>query len=298
MEIDTRFPTKLNSISDAPEPFRRALGESFPSGKPVRLLLHAPAFETGDGRSPATVLAVTDTDWLVISATQDGGAVVAKSSFSDTLFLQLTPVLLFDQLSISFVSEGTSRSVTLTFETVADKLYREAIELILAGIDPALTAAAEQDWNEALPLEHWPLKIRNEAHRFCPKGQRLLTAIHWPAVVDGSRRQLIPAGALLITERELVVISDEKKRSAELSSAEEVEESFAGIVTFVPHVRLAGFQVSHYEQVGVLALQVNAAHGGETMEIAFPADEEAAVSKAMEQTVISAVPHNPAANKK
>src|SRR4029077_2460322 len=56
MEIDTRFPTKLNAVSDAPEPLRSALVESLPSGEPVRLLVHAPAFTTEDEKSPATVL--------------------------------------------------------------------------------------------------------------------------------------------------------------------------------------------------------------------------------------------------
>src|SRR5260221_14748749 len=89
MEIDTRFPTKLNTVSDAPEPLRSALVESFPSGQPVRFLGPAPAFTTGDEKSPATVLAVTNNGWLVASETEDGGAAVEKSDFSDTLYLQL-----------------------------------------------------------------------------------------------------------------------------------------------------------------------------------------------------------------
>jgi hypothetical protein len=80
MEIDTRFPTKLNTVSDALEPLRSALVESFPSGQPVRLLLYAPAFTTGDEKSPATVLAVTNNGWLVASETEDGGATVERLS--------------------------------------------------------------------------------------------------------------------------------------------------------------------------------------------------------------------------
>ncbi|MBV9489416.1 MAG: hypothetical protein JO069_06790 [Verrucomicrobia bacterium] len=287
MEIDTRFPTRLNTASDAPEPLRSALMEDLPSGKPVRLLLHAPAFETGEGTSPATVLAVTDTGWLVVSEAASGGVAAEKSGFDDTLFLQLTPILLLDQLKIAFVATGTPRAVTMKFETVGDDLYREAIDLILAGIDPALTAAADEREQEALRLEDWPLKIRNEAHRFWPKGQRLMTAIHWPAVFDGSRQQLAPAGALLITERELVIISDERKPLTEVAPAEEVEESFAGIVTFIPRARLAEYRVSHQQQSGVLVLQVKAAHGGEQLEVAFPSDEEETVSRAMRQMLQS-----------
>src|SRR5262245_9836181 len=135
MEIDTRFPTKLNTVSDAPEPLRTALAENLPSGEPIRLLVHAPAFATEE-KSPATVLAVTNNGWLLASETEGGGgATVEKSGFSDTLFLELKSVLLLGQLRISFAAVGKSYSVTITFETVEDEYYREAIDLILAGID-------------------------------------------------------------------------------------------------------------------------------------------------------------------
>ena len=108
MEIDTPFPTKLDTVSDAPEPLRSALVESLPSGEPVRLLVHAPAFPTGDEKSPATVLAVTNTGWLVASESEDGGATLEKSDFNDTLFLELTSILLLGQLGISFAAADPS----------------------------------------------------------------------------------------------------------------------------------------------------------------------------------------------
>ncbi len=282
MEIDTRFPTKLNTVSDAPEPLRSALVESFPSGQPVRLLVHAPAFTTGDEKSPATVLAVTNNGWLVASETEDGGAAVEKSDFSDTLYLQLKSILLLGQLRISFAAVDTSYFVTIKFDT---------IDLMLAGIDPALTGVAEKDRSEASMFEAWPMKIRNEAKRYWPRGQRFLAAIQWPAVFDGSQGELAPAGALLITERELVVIAEEKEFAAESRpnppAAEEPKEIFGGIITFVPRVRLNDFHVSHQENFGVLALRLHAAHGGEKLEIIFPPDDEIAVSKAMEQLLLS-----------
>jgi hypothetical protein len=131
------------------------------------------------------------------------------------------------------------------------------------------------------------MKVRNEAQRYWPSGQRLLAAIHWPAILDGSQKQLATAGALLITERELVLFSEEKQTSAdsptEAPSPEEPKETIGGIMTFVPRVRLAAFDVSHQEHFDVLALQVRSGHGGEKLEIIFPSDDEEAVSKAMEQ---------------
>src|SRR6516162_4260409 len=215
MEIDTRFPTRLNTVSDAPEPLRSALVEILPSGEPTRLVMHAPAFAAGEEKSPATVLAVTNNGWLVASETEGGGASVEKSSFSDTLFLELKSILLLGQLRICFAAADKSYSVVIKFETVEEEPYREAIDLILAGIDPALTGAVEKGRTEASTLEGWPMKIRNEAQRYWPMGQRFLAAIQWPAVLGGSQEELAPAGALLVTERELVVISEEKEFSTE-----------------------------------------------------------------------------------
>lgn len=287
MEIDTRFPTKVNTVSDAPEPLRSALVESLPSAESVRLLVHAPAFATGDEKSPATLLAVTNDGWFVASETEEGGTVLQKSEFGDTLFLELKSILLLGQLRISFAAADMSSSATIKFETVGDEFYREAIDLMLAGIDPALTGVIEKHRTEDPKFEAWPMKVRNEAQRYLPRGQRLLDGIQWPAIFGESQRQLAPEGALLITERELVVISEEKESSAEsppeAPSAEEPKESVGGIVTFIPRVRLTGFEVNHQDNFGVLALQVHAAHGGEKLEIIFPSDDEKAVSKAMEQ---------------
>jgi hypothetical protein len=310
MKIDTRFPTKFDTVSDAPEPLRSELVKSLPSKEPVRLLVHAPAFPTGDEKSPATLLAVTNNGWLVASETEDGGAALVKSDFSNTLFFELTSILLLGQLIISFSEVGKAHSVTINFERVEDEFYHEAIDLMLTGIDPARAAIAEKDRNETSMFEAWPMKFRNEAQRYWPRGQRLLAAIHWPA----NQRQLAPAGALLMTERELVLISEGKKSSAELSpvdsSAVEPKETastpvppqavnptetasvpgnvyeFAEIITFVPRVRLADFQVSHQES-GVLILQLRASQGGEKLEITFPSDHENAVLKGMEQMLLS-----------
>jgi hypothetical protein len=291
MEIDTRFPIKLDSVSDAPEPLRSALTESLPSGESVRFLVHAPTFTAEEEKSPATVLAITNNGWFVASETGSGNATVAKSSFSDTLFLELKSVLLSGRLRIFFASQGNSSPVTIKFETVEDELYRDAIDLILASIDPALTGLTDTDRNKASIFEGWPMKVRNEAQRYSPRGQRFLAAIHWPAILGGGREQFAPAGALLISERELVIIAEEKAFSSESApedaSAEAPKEIFGGIITFVPRVRLKDFQISHKESVGVLTLDIRAEHGGQKVEVNFPSEHEKALSTAMEQMLLS-----------
>jgi hypothetical protein len=320
MRIDTTFPTKLDTVSDAPEPLRSALVESLPADEPVRLLVHSPSFPTGDEKSPATVLAVTNSGWLIASGTEDGGATLEKSLYSEILFLELRSILLLGQLTISFVAVDSPSSITIKFEGVGDELYHEAIDLILAGVDPAPSTFTENDRKAASMFEHWPMKFRNEARRYWPRGQRLLAALRWPAVYGASKRETAPAGALLVTGRELVLISDEINSSKEASSEVELKErlgrektssagtapgtipvpvfekadldsgelpgdvyEFGEIITFVPRVRLANFQVSQQHQFGVLALEVRVAHGREKLEILFPSDRREAVSQAMKQ---------------
>ena len=283
MEIDTRFATKLNAISDAPEPLRSALVECFPSEKSLRLLVHAPAFSTAAEKTPATVLAVANDRWLVASETEEGGASVEKADFSETLFLELTSILLFGQLRIYFATVGTAYSATVRFDTVGEELYRDAIDLILKSVEQTHPLAVKNDWSAASTFEAWPMKFRTEADRYRPKDQRLLAAIHWPAISGGFQRALAPAGALLVTEREVVLISEEKQSPRQ---HEGDLYQFGGIITYFPLSRLADFHVGHHERFGVLALQAHAAHGGEKLEIIFPSDEERAVSKAMEHAVV------------
>jgi hypothetical protein len=176
MEIDSRFPSKLDSVSDAPEPLRSAVAENCPSLESVRLLIHAPAFSTVDERSPATVLAVTDSGWVVASETEEGSASTEKSNFSDALFLELTSILLSGQLRICFATVGTSYSATIKFDTVGEEFYREAIDLMLNGIDQTVASRSGNGGDAGSISETWPMKFRIEAERYRPKDQRLLAA--------------------------------------------------------------------------------------------------------------------------
>jgi hypothetical protein len=98
--------------------------------------------------------------------------------------------------------------------------------------------------------------------------------------MSGFRRELFSAGALLVTERELVLISEEK-----ISPRQHQGDlhRFGGIITYLPIAQLRDFQLTQHERFDVLALQVHSIHGGEKLEIVFPADHEKAVSEAMEQ---------------
>ena len=136
------------------------------------------------------------------------------------------------------------------------------------------------------------MKLRNEAQRYWPRAAAVAGGNTSGRLFQADRqRQLAPAGALLITERELVVISEEGGIFGRSGSGSPFcgrnRRKVGGIVTFVPRVRLSRLSGVAIRKLGVLALQVHAAHGGEKLEISFPSDEEKAVSKAMKQMLPS-----------
>ena len=76
-------------------------------------------------------------------------------------------------------TEAQSLSKTLTADkaripwlapTAEHPPHREAIDLMLAGIDPALTAVAEKNRNEASMFEAWPLNSGRRRSVTGPEG--------------------------------------------------------------------------------------------------------------------------------
>jgi hypothetical protein len=284
METNTgyphNYPHKLKSILEAPEQFSETLRSHLSATGAHRLLLCAPSESVLDEKVAATVFVVTDDGWLLASENQDGSITVEQSKFDDTLFLELTSIVLSARLKIDFASTGTSYSAVIRFSMAEERLYRGAIDLVLDGIDRTRASQSEfRDRGAAEMLKEWPFRFRNEVLVYVPKGQRLLAATQWPAILGGFRRELAPAGALLVTERELVLIADEK--APDWSHGEWAK--YGGIITYFPLARLDDFHVGQQDRFGVLALYVHASHGGERLEILFPSDHEGAVSKAMER---------------
>jgi hypothetical protein len=286
MEIDAILPTKLNAIAEAPEPLRSAVAENILSESSIRLLVHAPAFSTATEKTPATVLALTSDGWLVAMETEEGHATVEGSKYSETLFFELTSMLLFGELKIYFATVGSVYFTAVKFDTVGEHYYLEAIDIMRKAIDPTREGKGQKNGNTASMFEAWPTAFRAEGERYRPKGQRLLAAVQWPAVAGRFERELAPAGSLLVSEREVVVICEEKISPRQ--HAGDVHR-FGGIITFFPGARLVDFHVSHHEQLGVLAFQVQAKHGGEKLDVMFPCDYETNVRTAMEKALVGAV---------
>src|ERR1700740_2443094 len=245
MDIDENFPTKLPSVDDVPEPFLGALKDRISSKEHLQSLVYSPVFSTLEKLppsstpvtgaqilAPATVLAVPDDRWLIATEEEDG-IKVEESSFADTLFLDLTSILLSGELKIYFAAVGTYYVSTVPFNTVGEEVYREAIGLILDGIDQRRSTSCDD--NRSL-LGTWPLKFRLEAERYLPKRQRLITATRWTNLNNEFDYALCPSGALLITERELVSISEQKAYPRQHPGD---LHKFGGIIGYFPLIHLS-----------------------------------------------------------
>lgn len=201
MQADNGVARRLDTVFEAPEPFSGALVDHFRSPWSVSLIIYAPATATAGENGPATVRAVGEGGWVVVSGKEDGSVSVERCGFNDTLFLELTSILLWGQLKIDYASVAASSSAVGCFNTVGEEPYQQAIEAILGGIDRAR--------------------------------------------VPGSARTNAEAAAAL--------------------------------------ARLADAHVSQHGHLSVLAPEAHARHGGERLEVLFPAGHAPAVAKALEQ---------------
>ena len=98
METNLSYPLKLESISEAPRQFSEARRSHLPATDISRLVLYAPSSPVGDEVTPAAVLVITDVGWVLASENADCGISIEQCTFSDTLFLELTSIVLWGQL--------------------------------------------------------------------------------------------------------------------------------------------------------------------------------------------------------
>ena len=134
MKIDRSFAGKVKNVDEAPEPFRQSLQENIEPDETVSLLVYSPVFKSAGRRIDATVLAITDERWLMLTEEENGNVIVRGASFEDTLLLELTEILLFGQMKIDIASNGKSSSSALQFDVVEEEMYREAAHLILDAV--------------------------------------------------------------------------------------------------------------------------------------------------------------------
>jgi len=273
-----RFSDRFRSIEETPEPFRQALLEIVPPQESVRLLVHSPPDFILGTRRPGTLLTVTDRRWLIVYENADETTTVAEASFTDTLLVELTTILLYGQLRLRYVGESSGRSAAVEFNTVWEEYYREAAHLVLHSIGDAPEGPASDREHVLSFLEDWPLKFLNAALRYLPPGHRLREAVHWPAVCGKWHRELAPAAALLLTDRAVLLISEEK---ATLWRRLRGGQKYGQIATYIPLVRLAGVGLGEREGCGVLDMEIRTGRGKEKLDALLPLAAMPAVSRLM-----------------
>lgn len=283
MDINDRFASKVLHSEATPEPFRSAMLSHMLPNEPIRTLVFGPASTNMGARSPATLLAVTDRRWTLLSDDAGGHIHPIECTFSDTLLVEVTAILLYGRLTIDCVANGALQTSVVEFNLVNEELYHEATELILNGIEgtAASQTESEDEWKEsARLLEGWPLKFYNAMIDYLPTGRRLVAALRWPAVYGGFQRELAPAAALAITDGELLLVSEEKAASWE--RALDHHEKLGCIVTYYPRNRLAAAHLIHHDHFSILELEMHAYHGGERLKVLLPVEHEQAVAQLMD----------------
>lgn len=278
-----RFASKLNSVDEAPEPLCGAMQAALNSGDAARLLIFGPAFTSLGQTSVATLLAVLDQEWIVVSGTEASQLQVHRARFADTLLAELTLVLLKGRLKFIYAAGGGTRPALMEFNTVTELLYTEAMRLVLDGVEGVANAGAVADDHLNTLLDGAPMKFGSAARRFRPPAQPVLALRHWPAVMEKRRvwlqRELAPAAMMMLTECELIFIAEEKTRSgARIGRA----GKYGYIVTYCPLSRLQSWQIEASETVAVLGLSVHSPQGGETVRLEFPREEEHHVAAMLE----------------
>ena len=105
-------------------------------------------------------------------------------------------------------------------------------------------------------------------------------------LIGGFRRELAPAAVLALTERELILITEERRHWFESKK----EPKYAKIVTYVPLARLAQHRINRHPKFCLLELETHVSHGGETFEIMLPLELEGKVAECMERATTLMAP--------
>jgi hypothetical protein len=272
------------TVDDTPEPFREQLAAHLGPEEEPALIICAPAGVALRHKTPATVLAVTDQRWLIVAETQPGVARVESASFEETLLIEFTEILLYGEMRLHFALDGKAHSSAAYFNTVMDRFYREATQLVVQGIEGVGQGPDEDMSTQTSVLSTLPFKFRNAVTEHVPPGRNLLCAMHWPTVIGRFRRELGPAAALTVTDREIIVITEDKRRRWFESNK---GPKHASIAIYLPLGRVAEHRISPHSKFCLLELETLAPSGGETVEIMFPLGYEENVCECMERVAIA-----------
>lgn len=260
--IDERFPSRLASLDEAPEPLRTAMAARLPPHAAPNAILFAPL--SPPLSDAATLLVVLPGCWLLASFDGKGAVVVHASDYAGTLAVELTVLLLQGRLTLHFAENGAANSASAYFNTVENKIYREALDLIINRTANGFVPVAQPPDPEAVTAG-WPIKLHNLMPLYLPHGRNMLAGCWWPAVHGGFGRELSPAAALALTESEVALLADEK---AWTRGSNHGKLGFT--MSYLPRSRLESWQTHVEGRMGMLDLTLGAGAGGEAFHVALP----------------------------
>jgi hypothetical protein len=273
--IEDRFASKLKIVDEAPEPLASAMRASLNPNEVIRLLIFGPASKTLNKFTPATLLALLDGGWIVVSSVPCGRPEVHHCDFKETLMVEITGILLYGRLQIDFMAGGRPQSVSMFFNTLMGGLYQEVLQIMLNAMD-GITNVNPISAKELYPMfDALPLKFSNAMIRCLPMGQRLLATVHWAALITKRfkifEHELVPEAVLALTDRELLLISEEANwhgfRPGRIPK-------YGNIVTYCPLSRINALRLSEHEPFDTLDVELCGGNGGEKLKIDFPRAEK------------------------
>ncbi len=273
-------------MEEAPEPLRSAMSAALEGGQRLQLMIFGPAAKTLGQCSPATLLAVLDDEWVLVSGAEEMPPRLARAAFVDTMLVELTVILLYGRLKLDYATDGVTQSAMIEFNAVMERVYREAARQVLDGMSGVRGTIPIEDRSLNALLQGTPLRFWNAVHEFRPLSQRVLAARPWPAVRGRARRwferELAPQAMLVLTERELILISDEKTWSWLRVGR---SDKYGDVVTYCPLSRLESYRVRANDRLAQLELEIRAAGGGETIRVEFPPAQQQSIGDLMEQVM-------------
>ncbi|MGC8539655.1 MAG: hypothetical protein ACP5QA_03385 [Phycisphaerae bacterium] len=280
-ELDRRFATALKNLCDAPASMAQRIRLLSGMFETPDVLIFSPAFTTMDIFRPASLLALTRTHWAVALSSEPtaDGTVPSEnisafaSPYSHTLAVGLKILLLDGRLAMH-AHGNTSTALIVYFNTVMEKIYREAAFFALDQMTAkAYDTGVEIPGNRNSSETELPMKFHSALERFTPPGRTVCCYVAWPAVFGGFYRQLSPAAMLVRTQHELILISDEPPAGGFFDGP---QQYFGYVVTYMPLQRIRAASLHGSGKLITVQITLTAGDNLESISILVPSESSSA----------------------
>lgn len=260
--MKTGFPERLTNLEAARDPFRQALHEALGAADDGDLLIYTPADENAQANTPAGVLAVTSTGWLWIEETVSGGTATTAVDFAQTLWVELTGLLLYGSLTIAYAEGANLHRRTIVFSTTRIGYYGEAAERIVRGTRGLSGDTGRHTRQSAPGIEKLSFKFRSALYDVTPPGESVQVLINWPMVAGSagfwSKCELANAGFMVLTEHTLLVVREELSEGHFWLKR---NPHYGKITAFVPLQRLCGYTLCDAGNPSLIRISLHLADG-------------------------------------